>query len=95
MGPLGGRDLGGIINHSKVATYLYHELDGNEDVAAQKLRDMAAAGQDGVRTHKGFHDWTGEPSALRDFHYKMMIDVIKKMNGIGGIVTDENDIPQD
>ena len=56
---------------------------------------MAAAGQDGVRTHKGFHDWTGEPSALRDFHYKMMIDVIKKMNGIGGIVTDENDIPQD
>ncbi len=95
VGPLGGRDLGGIINHSKVATYLYHELDGNEDVAAQKLRDMAAAGQDGVRTHKGFHDWTGEPSALRDFHYKMMIDVIKKMNAIGGIVTDENDIPQD
>ena len=94
VGPLGGRDLGGIINHSKVASYLYAELDGQGDLAAERLATMAREGKDGVRAGQGFHSWHGDPAALRDFHYGKMISLVKQMRQIGKIITDEQDIPE-
>lgn len=85
VGPLGGRDLGGIVNHAKVAAYLYKELDGQGDLAAETLRTMAENGHDGVRTLKGFHEWDGDPDALRRFHYEQMIEQTKRVLKIGNL----------
>ena len=85
VGPLGGRDLGGIINHSKVAAYLYKDLDGKGDLGAETLADMARQGHDGVKTLKGFHDWEGDPAELRDFHYEQMIVQTKRALEIGSV----------
>ena len=85
VGPLGGRDLGGIINHSKVAAYLYKELDGQGDLGAETLGRMAEQGHDGVKTLKGFYDWEGDPAELRDFHYEQMIVQTKRALEIGSV----------
>jgi 3-hydroxybutyryl-CoA dehydrogenase len=85
VGPLGGRDLGGIINHSKVAAYLYGDLDGNGDLGAETLAGMAEQGHDGVKTLKGFYDWEGDPAELRDFHYEQMILQTKRALEIGSV----------
>ncbi len=93
VGPLGGRDLGGIINHSKVASYLYAQLFEQDNVAAETLAKMAGEGKDGVRAGQGFHTWDGDANKLRDFHYAEMIALVKRMNELGGIITNESDIP--
>ena len=85
VGPLGGRDMGGVINHSKVASYLYKDLDGKGDLGAETLRDMAEKGQDGVRTLKGFYDWEGDVDELRNFHYDHMIKQTKRVLGVGTV----------
>jgi 3-hydroxybutyryl-CoA dehydrogenase len=85
VGPLGGRDLGGIINHSKVAAYLYEDLDGKGDLGVETLARMAEQGDDGVKTLKGFYDWEGDPAELRDFHYEQMIKQTKNALEIGTV----------
>jgi len=97
LGPLASRDMGGITNHAKVASYLYHELDGHGDLAAETLQEMADDGQDGLLTLKGFYDWEGEPEKLRAYHYERMIEQTKRLREIGGVRTslDSTDETQD
>jgi len=85
LGPLSGRDISGIVNHSKVASYLYHDLDGKGDLAVRTLREMAEKGHDGLRTLQGFHEWRGDPAALRSFHYEQMIDQTKRALAVGTV----------
>lgn len=85
LGPLAARDLGGVINHAKVAAYLYADLDAKGDVAVETLASMARQGHDGVKTLKGFFDWEGDPAELRDFHYGQMIAQTKRALGIGSV----------
>ena len=87
LGPLASRDLGGIMNHAKVAGYLYHELDTDGDVAVRQLQKMSDRGDDGLRTLKGFYDWEGDPEELRSFHYERMIEQTKRLREIGGVRT--------
>ena len=87
LGPLASRDMGGITNHAKVASYLYHELDGHSDLAAETLQEMADDGQDGLLTLKGFYDWEGKPEELRAYHYELMIEQTKRLREIGGVRT--------
>ena len=87
LGPLASRDLGGIQNHAKVASYLYHELDADGDAAARHLQEMSDRGEDGLRTLKGFYDWEGDPDELRSYHYERMIEQTKRLREIGGIRT--------
>ena len=85
VGPLGGRDLGGIINHSKVASYLYKHLDGEGDLGAETLARMAEQGHDGVKSLKGFYDWEGDAAELQEFHYEQMIEQTKKALELGTV----------
>jgi len=87
LGPLASRDLGGIKNHAKVASYLYHELDANGDTAVRRLQEMSDRGDDGLRTLKGFYDWEGDPEELRSYHYERMIEQTKRLREIGGVRT--------
>ena len=87
LGPLASRDMGGITNHAKVASYLYHQLDGHGDLAAKTLQKMADDGHDGLLTLKGFYDWEGEPEELRTYHYERMIEQTKRLREIGGVRT--------
>ena len=91
---MAGRDLGGIINHAKVAAYLYAQLDDPENLAAKHLAEMSKEGKDGVRAGQGFHTWSGTPETLRDFHYEKMIWLVKQMREIGSVITDEAEIPR-
>ena len=62
---------------SEMASWLYPDLDASQD-APQVLRDKIESGDLGVKTGKGFYDWTPESAeALRQRIAHALIEIAK------------------
>jgi 3-hydroxybutyryl-CoA dehydrogenase len=58
-GPLEQRDLNGLDTHHAVAQTVYPDLE-DAKTSPQVLRDKVAKGELGLKTGKGFYDWTSQ-----------------------------------
>jgi len=58
-GPLEQRDLAGLNTHYMVARYLYPDLDASTEPLPY-FKQLVDSGHLGIKTGKGFHDWTGK-----------------------------------
>lgn len=58
-GPMEQRDFNGLDTHLAIAEYLYKDLEATE-VPLPVLRNRVAAGDYGIKTGRGFFDWTGK-----------------------------------
>jgi len=58
-GPLAQRDLAGLNTHYMVARYLYSDLDASTEPLPY-FKQLVDSGHLGIKTGKGFHDWTGK-----------------------------------
>ncbi len=56
-GPMEQRDFNGLDTHLSIAEYLYKDLEASQTPLAL-LKDTVAAGNYGIKTGKGFFDWT-------------------------------------
>lgn len=56
-GPIEQRDFNGLDTHLAIAEYLYKDLEAAKAPLAI-LKDKVAAGDFGIKTGKGFYDWT-------------------------------------
>lgn len=56
-GPIEQRDFNGLDTHLAIAEYLYKDLEAAKTPLAI-LKDRVAAGDYGIKTGKGFYDWT-------------------------------------
>jgi 3-hydroxyacyl-CoA dehydrogenase len=88
MGPLAARDISGLVNHAKVAEYLYPELDAKGNIALNLLKDYSARGEDGMSTGRGFFQWGDNTEAIRAYHYKLMINQTRRVINEGPLKTD-------
>jgi len=61
-GPLEQRDLNGLDTHLAVTQTLYPDLEAAKE-PLRVLRDKVAAGELGLKTGKGFYDWTSQKPA--------------------------------
>lgn len=61
-GPLEQRDFNGLDTHMAIAEYLYPDLESAKEPLAI-LSDKVAAGQLGLKTGKGFYDWSNQSAA--------------------------------
>jgi 3-hydroxybutyryl-CoA dehydrogenase len=58
-GPLEQRDLNGLDVHHHIASYLYKDLE-NRTEPSNLLSEKVAKGELGMKTGRGFYDWTNE-----------------------------------
>ena len=64
-GPLKQRDINGLEMHVNVAGHLWRHLGGWEEALAY-LRAMVERGDTGLKSGKGYYDWSGmDPTAVR------------------------------
>ena len=56
-GPLEQRDFNGLDTHLSIAEYLYQDLE-DAKIPLSILSDKVQAGNLGIKTGKGFYDWT-------------------------------------
>ncbi len=79
-GPLEQRDFNGLDTHMSIAEYLYKDLEDSKTPLAL-LADAVAAGNLGVKTGKGFFDWTQKDmAAVTAEKNKQMMDLLKLMD---------------
>ena len=88
MGPLAVRDISGLINHARVAEYMYSDLDAKGDTAVEALREHSARGNDGLSTGRGFFEWGEDTDAIRAYHYELMIEQTRRVVAEGAMKTD-------
>ena len=62
-GPMEQRDFNGLDTHLSIAEYLYKDLEASRTPLAI-LRDKVASGDYGLKTGKGFYDWTQKDTAV-------------------------------
>ncbi len=76
-GPIEQRDFNGLDTHLSIAEYLYPLLEDTKK-PLPLLADRVAAGELGIKTGKGFFDWTGKDVvAVQDAKNQHLIDVLK------------------
>lgn len=79
-GPMEQRDLNGLDTHMFVNEYLYPELE-DAKVPLEIIRSKVAAGELGLKTGKGFCDWSGTtPQEVTNRKNQELIDVLKFLN---------------
>ncbi len=61
-GPIEQRDFNGLDTHLAIAEYLYKDLEDSKTPLAF-LKDRVKAGEYGIKTGKGFYDWTDKDLA--------------------------------
>lgn len=80
-GPIEQRDLNGLDTHLSIAEYLYKDLE-NSTVPLATLSDKVHDGNLGLKTGKGFYDWShtsqAEVAARKN---QQLIDVVKLVGG--------------
>jgi 3-hydroxybutyryl-CoA dehydrogenase len=78
-GPIEQRDFNGLDTHLSIAEYLYSDLeDAKEPLAI--LRERVEAGDLGLKTGRGFYDWSEENSDAVIAHKNQeLINLIKFM----------------
>lgn len=82
-GPIEQRDFNGLDTHLSIAEYLYKDLESTRTPLAY-LKDKVAAGDYGVKTGKGFYDWTGKDLAeVSRAKNERLIAVLKLMRQFG------------
>jgi 3-hydroxybutyryl-CoA dehydrogenase len=63
IGPLASADLSGLDVIAAIHDYLLCDLDGSTS-CQEGLRDRVARGELGVKSGRGFHDWSGDRAAV-------------------------------
>lgn len=76
-GPLEQRDFNGLDTHLSIAEYLYKDLDNSQEPLAI-LREKVANNELGLKTGKGFYDWTKQSvEAVRDHKNQQLVNLLK------------------
>jgi 3-hydroxybutyryl-CoA dehydrogenase len=76
-GPLEQRDLNGLDTHFALTKSLYPDLEDTKESPAV-LRESVSRGNLGLKTGKGFYDWTNRPAAEVMRHKnQQLISVLK------------------
>lgn len=79
-GPIEQRDLNGLDTHLSIAEYLYKDLE-NSTVPLATLSDKVRDGNLGLKTGKGFYDWSHtSQAAVAAQKNQQLIDVVKLVN---------------
>lgn len=79
-GPIEQRDLNGLDTHLSIAEYLYKDLE-NSTVPLATLSDKVRDGNLGLKTGKGFYDWSHtSQAAVAAQKNQQLIDVVKMVN---------------
>jgi len=78
-GPLQQRDLGGLDLHAALAEELWPHLDTSAGPFAM-VKEMVARGELGLKTGKGFYDWSGaDENAVRDEKYEALLRLMASL----------------
>ncbi|QJR15330.1 3-hydroxyacyl-CoA dehydrogenase NAD-binding domain-containing protein [Usitatibacter palustris] len=72
VGPILQRDHAGLDVHCSAAATMYPTLADNKE-PAKVLRDLVAAGHLGIKTGRGFYEWTPEKIAADKARYTRML----------------------
>lgn len=82
-GPLEQRDLNGLDTHLSITEYLYRDLEDSKEPLAI-LKDKVALGQLGLKSGKGFYDWSGKPAGgVSARKNQQLIDLLKLLTQEG------------
>jgi len=83
-GPIEQRDLNGLDTHLSIAEYLYPDLEDAKE-PLNILKDKVAVGDLGLKSGKGFYDWSGK--SLLEVNGKKnqdLIDLLRFLNSKEG-----------
>ena len=76
-GPIEQRDFNGLDTHLSIAEYLYPELE-SASTPLTILREKVAVGELGLKSGRGFYDWTGKSaSEVNGNKNQSLIDLLK------------------
>lgn len=76
-GPLEQRDFNGLDTHLSITEYLYKDLDNSQEPLAI-LRDKVANNDLGLKTGRGFYDWTKQSAdVVRDQKNQQLVNLLK------------------
>lgn len=72
-GPIEQRDFNGLDIHLSIAEYLYQDLEDSK-VPLSCLKERVVAGQLGIKSGKGFYDWTDKdiPMVLKEKNERLI-----------------------
>ena len=78
-GPLEQRDLGGLDLHAALAGELWPHLDRSTG-PFPFVKEMVARGELGLKTGKGFYDWSGaDENEVRDEKYEALLKLMAQL----------------
>lgn len=78
-GPLEQRDLGGLDLHAALAGELWPHLDRSTG-PFPFVKEMVARGELGLKTGKGFYDWSGvDENEVRDEKYEALLKLLAQL----------------
>ena len=77
VGPMLQRDHAGLDVHCAASATIYPDLADNK-VPAKVLRDHVAAGHHGIKSGRGFYEWTPESIARERERYNRLLDAALK-----------------
>ena len=72
VGPIRQRDYAGLDVHCAAATTIYPEIAANKE-PSRLLREHVAAGHLGIKTGRGFYEWTPEKAARDKARYDSLL----------------------
>lgn len=83
-GPLEQRDLNGLDTHIAITSTLFPDLEDAKE-APQLLREKVARGELGLKTGKGFYDWTDKnPAEVTRMKHEQLMSLLKFLQAAPG-----------
>lgn len=77
MGPFEHADLGSLDQIARVANVVYPHLDCSKDASSGPLADRIAQGHLGMKTQRGFYNWTEAGAA--EFRRRRDLEIIRRL----------------